>query len=199
MRVVIKPAGLFMLIAVIAALSCLAFFGFPRPQKAVVAETPTTPAATANTSDLIAGHAWSLAGGEPNAAEMKERTDAVPGVGEPVKIYTLLITKATKDPWGVGFHVATPVSLTKGEKLRLTLRARSPEAVPFIVNFEQNEEPYFKSVAQDIATTSEWKPYTVEFTVQEDYAPEKSHTTLHCGVKAGTLELADLHLYRVDK
>lgn len=184
MRVVIKPAGLLILIAVIAALSCLVFFGRPRPQSATVGEAPPAKSASAGaSSDLYAGHIWELTPGEAGTSSMEERTGAVPGVGEPVKIYKINILKPTKDPWGVSVHLPTPAAVTKGEKLRMTFRARSADKVPFVANFEQNSDPYTKSVSQEINTTEKWELYTVDFEALENYAPDASHTTLHCGIK----------------
>jgi hypothetical protein len=198
MRVVIKPAGLLILVAVIAALSCLVFFVRTRPQSATGGEAPP-PAKSASagaSSDLYAGHIWELTPGEAVTSSMEERTDAVSGVGEPVKIYKIKIQKPTKDPWGVSLHLPTPAAVTKGEKLRMTFRARSSDKVPFVANFEQNGEPYTKSVSQEINTTDKWELYTFDFAALESYAPEKSHTTLHCGIQKGVLEVADLHLIR---
>lgn len=198
MRVVIKPAGLLILVTVIAALSCLVFFGRSRPQSVAEAQPPVAQSPeTKSDKDLYAGAIWTLNAGDATTASMKELTASVPGVGEPVKIYSLQIIKPTENPWGISLHLPTPSPIKKGEKLRITLRARSADKVPFIVNFEQNAEPYNKSTTQTINTTPEWEQYTVDFEAVEDYDVEKSHTTFHCGAKKGLLEIADLHLNRV--
>lgn len=196
MRVVIKPAGLFILITVIAALSCLAFFGLPRIKTPAASAPATARPTTVATDDLYTNRAWELTTTDPEAAEMIENKESVPGVGEPVNVYRITTKKAVKDPWTVSFRMITPANIVKGETLRMTFRARSPESAPLTANFEQSSEPYTKSVTQNITTTTQWKPYTVEFKSVDNYAPEKSHTTFHCAFKTGTIEITDLHLHR---
>lgn len=206
MRVVIKPAGFLILVAMIAALAGLAFWGKPRPAAppaasgqgsaavAAGAEAAPDPAAT---DDLFGKEPWGLVATDPAAAVMKERRDAVPGVGEPVTVYSVAVTKVAPDPWAVSLRLPTPTPVAKGEKLRMVFHARSDGASPLRANFEQNGEPYNKSGALDVSPTPNWRQYTLEFAAAEDYAAEKSHTTFHCGFKSGTIEIADPHLYRV--
>ncbi|MCC5613385.1 carbohydrate binding domain-containing protein, partial [Nostoc sp. CHAB 5834] len=130
---------------------------------------------------------------------MKERTDTVPRLGGPVKVYVIKIQRQMANPWEVNLYRVTPAVITRGERLRITFRARSADKVPFIVNFERYGEPYTKSVSQKINTTDKWQKYTVDFTAIESYPAEKSYTTFQCGIKRGNLEIADLHLVRVPK
>lgn len=200
MRVVIKPAGLFIIIVVIAALSSFAFFGMPRPRTAAVAQTSDKPERAklpAAATDLFGEGVWKLAMSVPETAELQVSTGAVPGVGEPVKIHRVLVKKAVTNPWDVTLFQVTPATLVKNEKLRLTFRARSDDAAPFTANFEQNSAPHPKSGALEVSTTREWNLYTLEFASLDNYAPNKSQTTFHLGLKKGTLEVADMHLYRI--
>lgn len=201
MRVVIKPAGLLILIVVIAVLASLAFFGLPRTPTAAVART-ASPAKNANSaagSDLLRGERWNLAVTVAEAAELKEHTGAVPGVGEPVTIHTIRLKKTVPNPWGISLHLPTPAAIVKGEKLKLTFRARSEDAAPFTANFEQNSAPHPKSGTLNVSTTREWNLYTMDFVSTDKYAPEASQTTFHVGMKTGTLEIADIRLRRVAK
>ncbi|MBC7807613.1 MAG: hypothetical protein H7145_15880 [Akkermansiaceae bacterium] len=189
MRVVIKPAGLFMLIAAFAVLCGLAFWGRPRPLTAG-AKAPSA------TTDLFGGGTWELLVIAPGAGAMKERVDIVPGVSEPTRVYAVTLLKPVSNPWELNIHLPTSAAVVKGEKLRMTFRARSADAVPLVMNFEQNSEPYIKSVTRDIRTASEWGLHTIDFTAQAGYAPKTSHTTLYCGLKPGTVEIADMRLTR---
>ncbi|MBC8139551.1 MAG: hypothetical protein H8F28_27035 [Fibrella sp.] len=201
MRVVIKPAGLLILIVIIATLSSVAFFGMPRPRAAAVAKTADKSDSAKSPTGLnfYGDRAWGLAAITPEAAELQVSTGAVPGVGEPVKIYKVLVKKATENPWDVSLFLPTPATLAKNEKLRLTFRARSDDAVPCIANFEQNSAPYPKSGELKVATTRDWNQYTLEFASRDNYAPDKSHTTFHLGTKKGMIEIADMRLERIAK
>ncbi|MBC8139552.1 MAG: hypothetical protein H8F28_27040 [Fibrella sp.] len=197
MRVVIKPAGLFILIAIAAILFSLILFGILRPRPAAVAQKQLAKQPVTSATDIYTGQTWELLVLVNGIGGMTENMGAVPGATEPVKIYTLTLNTAPKEPWQFALHLPTPAPVVKGEKLRLTFRARSKDAVPVVVNFEQNSLPYAKSVTQDESTTGEWKQYSVEFNAVDDYAPEASQVAIHCGLKVGTLEIADLHLYRI--
>jgi hypothetical protein len=199
MRVVIKPAGFFVLFVAIAALSVLAFWRLSHSGVPVVNAETVTERVPESGTDLVPDKDWKFVSLSLGSGAMVAREEKIPGVAAPVKVRAITLKTPVEKPWGIAYNASVPVAVAKKETLRLVFWARSTDAVPFVVHFEEATAPHTKSASKEIAATNTWTQHTVRVPVIADYAAGKSQVTFHCGMKIGTVELADIHLYRDSK
>lgn len=102
-------------------------------------------------------------------------------------------------PWSGVVMQPLNVTLKKGEKLQISLRARSPQSVTLGAMVEHAGAPYEKIVEAKFELTPEWKTFQIEGALAQDYAAGEARITLHAGYANGTIELSEIHLNALDR
>jgi len=205
MRVIIKPFGVLILVAVLAALSLLAFFRLPWGGKppatlpsTAVSSTPSPPVRpTRRGANLLEGQEWELvhAGEEPTSMiDLSRHPELLPSGATPATVYRVTVRNPPPFPWAVGLHAPLKYSIAQGESLRLVFHARSPEAATVAAVFEETTLPFNKSLSREVRLKREWAEYSVPFVTVTAYKSGESEVTFHCGYQQGTVEIADVRL-----
>lgn len=193
MRIVLKPAGVILLIVMIGILASFSLFN---KRQSLEATSTVTDAQSSLSPDarLIMDDSMQLTVSSSQSADMVESKETITGVAKPVVVYKIHVKKTVKDPWNAAIFTSLVSPVAKGEKLRLVFHARSADAGTFAAIFEQNSEPYTKSVNQVIQPNKEWREYSLPFTPLADYGKEKAQITFHLGYKIQTVEVANIRL-----
>jgi hypothetical protein len=188
MRVVIKPAGAIILTLAIAALSVFAFQGWRR------ANAPTYSALPPPGEDRLAATRWGSMANPKEIAEFQERQETVVGGDGTVPVYKVRVKKVPKNPWDVQWLGRAQTELREGEPLRLVFQARSPDKCSVNVACQESKAPYGRTGGGMISLTGKWTTYTIPFRAVRDYKSDEFQVALQCGIKTGTIEIADVHL-----
>ncbi len=111
-----------------------------------------------------------------------------------------VISRQCRNPWDVGFRIVLDKSVEKGEVLTLTFKARTVAAqteaglAKVRVFFEQNSNPFPKSLFKQVEIGREFKEFSFSFPSANDYESGKCAFGLFMGDLVQTLDVADVRL-----
>lgn len=223
MRLIIKPAGIVVLIVAILALAGLAFFhhsgsgGGSSPAAVTTAVTPIggggaaaagTSAAPAHTqeSELLAApemasSSWELLQPQSGADVHVYASDSVPNLpdfpkaadGKP-KLRRVQVLNLPTHPWDLQLKQTIPSAIATGTHLRLRVWARSKDRCPITVVCEHNATPYEKLVSRDFTLSPDWQQYEIEWTADQNTPAKWAQVGIQLAAKVGQIDLAGASL-----
>ncbi|MBQ9813955.1 MAG: endo-1,4-beta-xylanase [Thermoguttaceae bacterium] len=115
------------------------------------------------------------------------------------------ITRQGRNPWDVGFRVPLNAPVEKGEVLTLSFKARTIAAqteaglAKIRVFFEQNTDPFTKSLFKQVEIGREFKEYSFSFSSVNNYESGRCAFGIFMGDLVQTLEVADVKLVSLGK
>ena len=203
MRIVIKPAGIFLLVGVLAVLLAVAVLNRPRPDVASAPSlpAPSAPASSASIAKAVRGDAKPVTVGElkveisPTLGILKTWREAMPGAKNTVPVYAIQDIAKVADPWNVAAQSPVSEAIPENAPLRLEFWARSPDVTKCTANYEEKKPPFDKSLTQEVALSAKWKRYSLPFRATRAYEAEGSQISFHCGFAPGTVQIADIQLW----
>lgn len=222
MKIILKPAGV---AVVLLAFGVLAFVAVPRktaPQKNAVAPIASRTNATPTDAESLrtsGGPELSVRSSatvdwkkstrilEPNitgttwrqlvgAGNMTTRVVPSSVVGHAFA-RQLSIQTLGKNSWDLQIAHPLQVAFKKGSHVRLTYWARSKDGCKVAAVVEQATEPYTKIATRIAELTPEWKQYAEEWEPTADTEPGWAHINFQVGYKTGALELTGVQLDEV--
>jgi Carbohydrate binding domain len=220
MKVILKPAGVAI---VLGAFSALVYLALPRK-----AQQPTAvPAPTAATGAVTNAKPTAGAGQElstrpavavnwtgakrilapnitgPNWRQLtskgKAENKVVPATvaGHPFA-RRITVTDLGSNPWDVQIAHPLDVAFKKGSHVRLTYWGRSKDRCTVAAVVEQAAEPYTKIATRVTKLTPEWKQYAEEWAPTADTEPGWAHIDFQVAYQTGELELTGVELVAVN-
>jgi hypothetical protein len=181
MRVVVKPAGLLILLLSLGVLAFLAFGKFDTKK------TQSLSPPVRRSNDLVSPVAFSVSG-ELGAKLVKlTPVDLPTGAKEGVRV---TLTRKLKQRWDVQLIRNLRVAVPAGQSLTFSFKARSKTRNKICAVYEQAAAPYPKSLEKDIILTPEWTDYTFTFTTPA-YAAAGAGYRLQIAYDKGEFEFAD--------
>lgn len=220
MRVILKPAGLVIILVAFASLTAMLMWSRKSANTATAA-----PAENQNPTPRVPSAPPATGGATPSATPIVEAS-ATPGdwrkilepdiasanwrglfngveassevvdatvPGHP-KARRVTMPKIGKNPWDVQIAHPLNAAFQKGWHLRLSFWARSKNSCPVAAVVEQATEPYTKVIFRKIDIGPQWKQYTQEW-VQSDTTPSGwAHVDFQTGYKAGEVEITGVRI-----
>lgn len=114
---------------------------------------------------------------------------------------TAVRVKVPKDVgpfWGVQVRHTVQTPIAKGDTLWATFSLRCIESMTgegqAQLDFEENSEPYDKSVSQVVYAPATWESYEIPFTAAQDYQPGTGQVAFQLGFEWQTIELGGFTL-----
>lgn len=221
MKLVIKPAGILLLCISLGVLVFLAVRNrglegttgaAPPPAGKPAAVAGAAPATGSTSATPLPPVDWKKARHilEPDIASQNWRMLLTSGGAEAeqnvveasVKGHPfarrVTIKKTGPNPWDI--QIAHPLSTTfkKGQRLRLTYFARSPESCPITAVVEQAQKPYEKLAYREAQLTPEWVQYNEEWEQNQDTPSDWAHIDFQVGKKPGKVEITGVVIEAVD-
>jgi len=215
MKVILKPAGL---MVVLASFGLLAFIALPKktpeagnssapsPGSAPVVTSGGAPAAKLATAAPTSKVNWSKAKRilEPDITGNNWRQLAGKGhmelsvvpAGVPGHAFArrLVVSEAGANPWDLQIAHPLDVAFTKGQRVRLSFWARSTSKSPLMAVVEQAAEPYTKITTRSVSLTPQWQQFSEEWQQIENTAPGWAHLDFQVGSQKGELEITGVVL-----
>ena len=216
MRVILKPAGLFFIIAAFALLAALAVGRNRKPAPPMTATTaaPVTSPAPTNAAAVKAAADAARATPAPAAsraplppgvllmpdiaaddwksltAQGKSSVKIVPAdvPGHP-HARRITIDAIGDQHWDIQVAHTLDAPFKKGQKIRLTFWGRSKDSCPIAATVEQSDPPYDKIVYREVKLTPEWKQFSEEWVQQTDTPSGWAKVDFQVGYKVGEIEL----------
>lgn len=222
MRVILKPAGLFCLVGAFGVLTAVAVqrvkpstrvVAVPLPAPGSASSDAGSPAAAASPSARatpapvwgkpkhvlepdIASQNWRLliSGG----AEAK--VDVVPASvpGHPFA-RRVSASKVTSQHWDVQIAHPLEKAFRKGQHLRLTFWARSPQSSPVAAVVEQASAPYTKLNFKKYELSPEWRQFTEEWDQPDDTPPSWAEVDFQAAYQPGVIEVTGVEIFEMEQ
>jgi len=139
-----------------------------------------------------ATQAWNVRG------NVTSKLVAQPAGGAPRYLSLTVRTEPGESHWASAMSQVVGDWLGKGHRVELKLWARSPESLSVWPYLELNQEPFAKSLSQELKLTPQWREYTVAGVALADYRPDETAFGFHLATGSGTIELAGVSLMNLD-
>jgi hypothetical protein len=109
----------------------------------------------------------------------------------------LRISELGVNPWDLQLAHPLDVAFKKGSHVRLTYWGRSKDSCTVAAVVEEANEPYTKIASRNMTLTPEWKQYSEEWDPKADTEPGWAHIDFQVGYKLGEIELTGVILEEV--
>lgn len=222
MKVILKPAGVLVVLAAFGALAVLAITKKAKQPEAM--SRPPTPARseavpkfskTGGSSQELSTRSlakvnWARAKRilEPDITgpnwhslitKGKVENAVVPAMiaGHPFARH-ITITELGVNPWDLQIAHPLEVAFKKKSHVRLTYWGRSKDGCNIAAVVEQASEPYAKVASRVAKLTPEWKQYSEEWEQTADTEPGWAHIDFQVGYQIGEIELTGVQLDSVE-
>lgn len=217
MKVILKPAGL---LVVLASFGLLAFIALPKKAPEVSGgAVPVSGKAPASTSTVGAGVDSSLATAAPStkvdwskakrilepditgknwrelSGKGKMALTVVPAnvKGHPFARH-IVVSEPGANAWDLQIAHSLEVAFAKGHRVRLSFWARSKSANSMLAVVEQAGEPYTKLATKTVSLTPQWQQFFEEWQQVENTSSGWAHVDFQFGQQAGELEITGVVL-----
>ncbi len=111
---------------------------------------------------------------------------------------SVAVPAASADPWGVQLHHTPTEAIAEGDALLATFTLRCTESMTgegqVQFDFEQNDEPYDKSVTQVVYAPTEWKTFQIPFEAAQDFPAGTAQAAFQLGFRRQTIEFGGFRL-----
>lgn len=174
----------------------------PVPITSVTPATVTTTATTTAPQPLVVNGdfaaslegTWSVAGKVKSLPRLIDVTIAgAPNIKRALQIGLEAVPGA--QPWDVRLIAAkTLPAIAKKDLVAVQMWARATPGTRFNVIFQQNSEPFSKTIRQILALTPQWRHITLYAPANDGYEANGSNFELQVGQTTGTLEIADVRV-----
>ncbi len=119
--------------------------------------------------------------------------------GRPSRALRVFAVPAEDDvPWAILVTRDVDGFIDQGDRLRIQVWLRSPEACRATVYLEIPEAPWSKPLVETLALSEEWKEYTVEGRSDGGYGPGDLKIGFHLGHDRGTIEIGEVRVFDLD-
>ncbi|WP_395088144.1 carbohydrate binding domain-containing protein [Armatimonas sp.] len=222
MNVILKPAGI---LVVLATFGALAFLAMPKKTKLPEAtsqplasgrsEVAPMPSKTGGSSNALSTRSlakvnWARAkrilepditGSNWHSLITKGKVDntVVPATitGHPFARH-ITISELGANPWDLQIAHPLEVAFKKKSHVRLTYWGRSKDGCSLAAVVEQASEPYTKVASRVAKLTPTWKQYSEEWEQTADTEPGWAHIDFQVGYQIGEIELTGVQLDSVE-
>ena len=109
----------------------------------------------------------------------------------------LLIGELGVNPWDLQIAHPLDVAFKKGSHVRLTYWGRSKDSCTIAAVVEEANEPYTKIASRNATLTPGWKQYSEEWDPKANTEPGWAHIDFQVGYKVGEIELTGVVLEEV--
>lgn len=216
MRVVLKPAGLVVILAALVGMAALVIWqanarGGQTPAKAgttgagsgkSVAGKTTPESVGMDTADFKTAklvidptaQPWTLATQPPAEASKDEyNADDLPGdIKHAVRVKVTKVDSVKF--WCAQLIKRVPQEIPEGRNLAVRFWARSKTSTPVHVVFETGYVPHEPELDKIIAFTPEWKEYTIRFRTRLDHTKVNANFCLKAGITPGEVEVSQVRV-----
>jgi hypothetical protein len=218
MRVVLKPAGLAVILLALVGMASLVVWQASNNKGGGVVGGASAPAAGAKPADdgqkLASGSVetgpvdfskaklvidptaqpWTLATQPPAQATKNEfNADDLPGdIKHAVRLSVTQVDPAKF--WCAQLIKVVPQPIGPGRNLAVRFWARSKTSTPVHVVFETGDVPHEPELDKVIAFTPEWKEYTLRFKTRLDHTDVNANFCLKAGIKPGEVEISEVRV-----
>lgn len=203
MRIVLKPMGVVLLLAVIAGLVILprlltgtgkspaSTLGYGMRPTTSATPIPTTlpkAAGGGSSENLLAGTSWAF---WTQSGAVGQYTALPPGQDGHTLSWRYTIETPGRQIFHAGFNTPLQnIHLKAGDKVTVRFAARSAENIPICVVLQRNAPPFPPGDRKWVKLTPEWENYEVTLAA-DNYGPGEALLSYMFGEKKGTIEIAD--------
>lgn len=101
---------------------------------------------------------------------------------------------ALSNKWDAGINVPIKANITKGQKIRIYIWARSDSETDVVTRMQQSVQPYAGFGDFTLSTESEWKLISYEAIADRDLIVGKSALTIQLGGKKQSVEIGQIYV-----
>jgi hypothetical protein len=221
MRVILKPAGLAIILVAFASLSVMLIWSRKAANNANSSGQNTAGNTAAATSASSGASSSSLAAApsptpgnwrkilEPDIASPQWRslltsTNALvevvdADVPDHPKARRVTMAKIGQKPWEIQIAHPLDAAFQKGWHIRLSFFARSKQSCSMAAVVEQAKDPYTKVMYRKVDLTPNWKQYTEEWVQESDTPSGWAHVDFQTGYKVGEIEITGVAIEVIGK
>lgn len=193
MHIILKPAGLALVLCAVIGLAILAF-GKLSPRSTVVSTAKPVQLAG---NPLIAPDAekWTLSIQKPAAAQMTMYKDpSLPGEGGAPALHLVVKSVDPVKYWSAQLIKRVPNAVEANHAMIVRFWGRSKTQTPAYIVFESGESPHFAELSQVVRFTPEWKLYECPFVTTKDHTDIHANFCVKAGIAVGEIDLSNMEV-----
>ena len=191
MHIILKPAGLALVLCAVIGLAVLAF-GKLSPRSTIVS---TAKPVQLGGDRLIVPEAekWTLSVQKPADAQMSMFQDK----SLPADPHALHLVVKSVDPvkyWSAQLIKRVPNAVEANHTMTVRFWGRSKTRTPAYIVFEAGESPHFAELSQVVRFTPEWKLYECPFVTTRDHTDIHANFCVKAGIAVGEIDLSNMEV-----
>ncbi|MES2464755.1 MAG: hypothetical protein V4671_29680 [Armatimonadota bacterium] len=191
MRIILKPAGLAILLCAVVGLALLAFGRFSSRVGSTAAEKPEKLTG----SRLISPEAekWTLSTQKPAAAKMSMFLDKSLK-GDPHALHLVVTAVDPVKYWSAQLIKRVPAPVEANHDMIVRFWGRSKTKTPAYIVFEEGASPHTTELNKVVRFTPEWKLYECPFVTTKDHTDIHANFCVNAGISPGEIDLASMEV-----
>lgn len=219
MKVILKPGGLIVLLALVvgggigltklrpAAQSpdtAPAPTGAGKPARKTTTSAEPTAAVTGNAKPLGGSslidpnkQEWTLVTQKPAAASMKLQTSSDLPAGLQHSLHLEVTAVDPNKYWCAQLLKTVPQAVEGNHNLTVQFWGRSSKKTAVYIVFEEGVSPHTAELQKQVRFTPEWRQYEFPFRTTKDHTDVHATFCVKAGIEPGEIDIANMHV--VDK
>jgi hypothetical protein len=190
MRIILKPAGLAIVLCAVMGLAALAF-----GKLSMLPGAATTKPAQLGGNPLIAPDAekWTLSVQKPADAKMTMFLDnSLPG--DPHALHLVIKSVDPVKYWSAQLIKRVPNAVEANHSMVVRFWGRSKSRTPAYIVFEEGPSPHAAELSQVVHFTPEWKLYEYSFVTTKDHTDIHANFCVKAGISTGEIDLSKMEV-----